>query len=62
MMNGMYAHNKLFRDFYFAGVEDLSALENDVFASEIVVAEVLDSYECALEDGWPDFIKDFYTL
>ena len=56
----MYSHNKLFDNSYLAGKENLPALEDDVHSDESVVSSIEDNYEIAIEEDWPNFIKNFY--
>ena len=59
-MSGVYSRNKLFDTHYQAGAEDLPRLEDDAYGESSIVTTVFENYETSLEDGWPDFIKDFY--
>ena len=60
-MGGLYVRNKLVESFCRIGVEDLPELEDDVSAEDIMVADVIESFETSLEDDWPEFIIDFYS-
>ena len=60
-MNGVYSRNRLFDQFCLTGAENLPVLEDDVSADGVVEMSVLENYETTLEDGWPDFIRDFYA-
>lgn len=60
MMSGIYVHNKLFDDLYRVGADDLPELEEDVRSEDSTETTVFEDYESAIEDFWPDFIRDFY--
>ncbi|MDR2178981.1 MAG: hypothetical protein LBP21_01605 [Synergistaceae bacterium] len=58
-MGGVYVRNKLFDIYFRAGAEDLPELEKDVSVDDVTSMSVMESYETALEDTWPEFIEDF---
>jgi hypothetical protein len=41
------------------GAQDLPDLETDVYVEPAITSTVFESYEDYLEDGWPEFIRDF---
>jgi hypothetical protein len=59
-MGGIYSRNKFFDSSYLAGKENLNGLEDDVHMDESVVFSALEDYETAIEEDWPNFIKNFY--
>ena len=61
LMAGLYVRNRLFNTYCQVGMENLPVLEEDVGSDGTVLMTVLENYETALEDGWPDFVRDFYT-
>ena len=56
----MYVRNKLFNTHYMIGAEELPSLEGEIYGITSIQTTVIEDYEVSLEDGWPDFIKDFY--
>ena len=58
-MSGVYARNKLFSTLYRMGTENLPTLVRDVNIDGAVTTSVFENYETAVEEDWPDFIKDF---
>ncbi|MDR2529496.1 MAG: hypothetical protein LBD04_10880 [Synergistaceae bacterium] len=56
---GMYTRNKLFNTYCVRGAEELPNLEGEVYGDTSIRTTVIENYEVSLEDGWPDFIKDF---
>jgi hypothetical protein len=59
-VSGLYSRNKLFDVSYLTGKEDLPALENEVYSDESIVSSVEDDYEIAIEEDWPNFIKNLH--
>ena len=59
-MSGIYSRNKLFDTTYQAGAQDLPELEEDVYVESVTTSTIFEAYEDYLEDGWPEFIRDFY--
>ena len=58
-VSGVYSRNKHFDTFYLAGAQDLPELERDVYMDGATSSTIFESYEDYLEDGWPEFIRDF---
>lgn len=56
----MYVRNKLFNTYCMIGAEELPSLEGEIYGLTSIQTTVIEDYEVSLEDGWPDFIKDFY--
>ena len=58
-MNGIFSRNKLFDTVYLIGSQGLPELEKDFYVEDVTTMTIFESYEDYLEDGWPEFIRDF---
>ena len=58
-MSGLYSRNKLFDTEYMIGAQNLLELEEEVYLEPATMSTIVESYEDYLDDGWPEFIRDF---
>lgn len=57
-MSVVYARNKFFDFENWSGAEDLGVFEDVVHIDDVSAMTTFESYEVAIEDSWPYFIRD----